>query len=79
MRLHATRDCTTSPNESLSATDLTYIVEWSDTLKSAEWSTTGVSAPTPISNDGTRQKLKVTLPARLGLTQRFVHLRITRP
>ena len=61
------------------ATDLTYTVEWSDTLKAAEWSTTGVSAPTPISNDGTRQKLKVTLPAGLGLTQRFVRLRITRP
>jgi autotransporter-associated beta strand protein len=61
-----------------SATDLTYTVEWSDTLAN-DWSTTGVSAPAILSDNGTTQQIKVTVPAGNGVTRRFVHLKVTRP
>ena len=61
-----------------SATDMTYIVEWSDTLGN-DWSTTGVSAPTILSDNGTTQQIKVTIPAGSGVARRFVHLKVTRP
>lgn len=61
-----------------SATDVTYIVEWSDTLFN-DWSTSGVSAPTILSDNGISQQLKVTVPAGSGVTKRFVHLKVTRP
>ncbi len=60
-----------------SATDVTFIVEWSDTLGS-DWSTSGVSAPTILSDNGTTQQIKVTVPAGSGVTRRFVHLKVTR-
>jgi autotransporter-associated beta strand protein len=61
-----------------SATDVTYIVEWSDTLLN-DWSTVGISAPTVLSDNGTTQQIKVTLPAGSSVTKRFVHLKVTRP
>lgn len=61
-----------------SATDVTYVVEWSDTLLN-DWSTTGVSAPTILSDNGTTQQIKVTVPAGSDVTKRFVHLKVTRP
>ncbi len=60
-----------------SATDITYTVEWSDTLLN-DWSNAGVSAPTILSDDGTTQQIKVTVPAGAG-GRRFVHLRVMRP
>jgi autotransporter-associated beta strand protein len=60
-----------------SATDLNYIVEWSDTLLN-DWSTMGVSAPTILSDNGVTQQVKVTVPAGAGITKRFVHLNVTR-
>jgi hypothetical protein len=59
------------------ATDLTYTVEWSDTLGN-DWSIFGVSAPTILSDDGTTQQIKVTVPAGSGVARRFVRLRVTR-
>ena len=61
-----------------SAIDFTYLVEWSDTL-SNNWSTTGVSAPAILSDNGTTQQIKVTVPAGPGVTKRFVRLKVTRP
>ncbi len=61
-----------------SATDVTYTVEWSDTLGN-DWSTTSVSAPTILSDNGTTQQVKVTVPAGSGVTRRFLHLKVTRP
>ena len=61
-----------------SATELTYTVEWSDTLAN-DWSTSGVSAPAILSDNGTTQQIKVTVPASSGITRRFVHLKVTRP
>ena len=55
-----------------------FIVEWSDTLGN-DWSTTGVSAPTILSDNGTTQQIKVTVPAGSGVARRFVHLKVTRP
>lgn len=57
-----------------SATDVTYIVEWSDDL--ITWSTAGVTSSILI--DGiTTQQMKATIPA--GSTRRFVWLKVTRP
>lgn len=61
-----------------SATDVTFVVEWSDTLLN-DWSTVGVSAPTILSDNGTTQQIKVTVPASVGVTKRFVRLKVTRP
>ena len=43
----------------------TYLVEWSDTLGN-DWSTVGVSAPTILSDNGTTQQIKLTVPAGGG-------------
>ena len=59
-------------------TGVTITVEWSDTLAN-DWSTTGVSAPTVLSDNGTVQQIKVTVPAGSGVARRFVHLKMTRP
>lgn len=61
------------------ATDITFIVEWSDDLSAPSWSTTGVSAPTVLSDNGVTQQVKVTVPAGAGVTRRFVRLMITKP
>ena len=61
-----------------SATDVTCTVEWSDTLAN-DWSTTGLSAPVILSDNGTTQQIKVSVPAGSGITRRFVHLKVTRP
>jgi len=60
------------------ATDVTFVVEWSDTLGN-DWSTSGVSAPTILSDNGTTQQIKVTVPAGSGVTRRFVQLKMTKP
>ncbi|MGB8166970.1 MAG: autotransporter-associated beta strand repeat-containing protein, partial [Chthoniobacteraceae bacterium] len=57
------------------ATDLLFIVEWSDTLASGSWSTAGVTAPVIVSDDGVTQQIKVTLPAGNGVTRRFMRLK----
>lgn len=60
------------------ATDLTYVVEWSDTLASVSWSTAGVTqALIPNSDNGTTQQWKAVVAA--GTTHRFLRLRVTRP
>lgn len=61
-----------------SATDVTCLVEWSDTLGN-DWSTVGVGAPAVLSDNGVTQQVKVTVPAGSGVTKRFVHLKVTRP
>ena len=61
-----------------SATDLTYAVEWSDTLTAGSWSTAGVTQSLiPGSDNGTTQQWKAVVPS--GMTQRFVRLRVIRP
>jgi hypothetical protein len=58
------------------ATDVTYTVEWTDDFTT--WSTTGVNSAI-LSDNGTTQQIKVTVPAGSGVTRRFVHLKVTRP
>ena len=60
------------------ATDVTFIVEWSDTLMSGSWSTAGVSAPVILSDNGTTQQIQVTVPSGSGVVRRFVRLQVTR-
>lgn len=56
------------------ATDVTYIVEWSDDL--VTWSTVGVTSS--VFTDGTTtQQIKALVPA--GVAKRFVHLKVTKP
>jgi hypothetical protein len=63
-----------------SATDVTFTVEWSDTLNGTDWSTTGVTQSlVPGSDNGVSQQVKVTVPAGSGVIRRFVHLKVTRP
>jgi hypothetical protein len=60
------------------ATDVTYTLEWSDTLAN-DWSTAGVAAPVILSDNGTTQQIKVTVPYGTGVGRRFVRLKVTRP
>ncbi|MDZ4403704.1 cadherin-like beta sandwich domain-containing protein [Prosthecobacter sp.] len=54
-----------------------FTVEWSDDLPGSSWSTTGVTENI-LSDNGTVQQVKATLPA--GSTgHRFVHLKVTAP
>jgi YD repeat-containing protein len=57
------------------APDLTYVVEWSDTLANGGWSSAGV-AEVILSDNGTTQQMKATLPAGSN-GRRFVHLKVT--
>ena len=55
----------------------TFTVEWSDTLAANSWSPANVTE-TILSDDGTVQQIKATLPA--GSTgHRFVHLKVSAP
>ncbi|OYV04306.1 MAG: hypothetical protein CFE26_17620, partial [Verrucomicrobiales bacterium VVV1] len=60
-----------------SATDITYSVEWSETLGN-DWSNAGVGAPMILSDTGITQQITVTLPAGVN-GSRFVRLRVARP
>ncbi|MBL9131493.1 MAG: autotransporter-associated beta strand repeat-containing protein [Verrucomicrobiaceae bacterium] len=57
-------------------TGVTAIVEWTDDL--VTWSSSGVSPPTVITDQGVTEVVKVTVPAGSG-TGRFVRLRVTSP
>jgi Domain of unknown function (DUF5122) beta-propeller len=57
-------------------TEVTYRAEWTDALNAA-WSTIGSTAPEVLSDDGTWQEVKVTVPAGTG-SKRFVRLRVTK-
>jgi len=59
-----------------SATDVTFTVEWTDTLPGL-WSSTSVSSSI-MSDNGTTQQIKATVPAGTN-GRRFVRLRVTRP
>jgi hypothetical protein len=54
-----------------------FIIEWSDNLPATSWSTTGVTQQV-LSDNGTLQQVKATLPAGTG-GKRFVRLRVTAP
>lgn len=60
-----------------SATDITFSVEWSDDFTT--WSTSGVSAPSILSDNGVTQQIRVTVPVDVAGTHRFVRGRVTRP
>ncbi len=55
--------------------ELTYAVEWNDTLTGGSWSTAG-GTEIILSDDPTVQQIKATLPAGAG--RRFVRLSVTR-
>lgn len=57
--------------------ELSYAVEWSDTLAAGSWSSNGVTE-TILSNDGTVQKVKASVAAGSS-RKRFLHLKVTRP
>ncbi|GHC63560.1 S8 family serine peptidase [Roseibacillus persicicus] len=58
------------------AADVTGIVEWSDTLESNSWSTTGVTQEVTI-DEPTRELIEATVPGEA--TKRFVRLRVVQP
>jgi hypothetical protein len=55
------------------ATDISYIVEWSDDL--VTWSTAGITT-TVLTDNPTTQQIKAAVPA--GGVRRFVHLKVTK-
>ncbi len=58
------------------ATDVTCTVEWSDNF--TNWSVVGVISSV-LSNNGTTQQIKASIPAGSTVDQRFGRLRVTRP
>lgn len=54
-----------------------FTVEWSDTLPSGSWNTTGVTE-TILSDNGTVQQVKAIIPTGTS-RQRFVHLKVLAP
>lgn len=57
------------------ATDVTYSVEWSDDF--TNWSVVDVTN-TVLSDNGTTQQIKSTIPAEGTVVRRFVRLKVTR-
>ncbi|MGV3664075.1 MAG: cadherin-like beta sandwich domain-containing protein, partial [Prosthecobacter sp.] len=68
----------TYPRSIEAMAECTFVVEWSDTLVSGSWSTTGVTENI-LSATATVQQVKVSIPAGAGVERRFVRLRVTRP
>ena len=58
------------------APDLTYAVEWSQTLAAGSWSTAGVTQQI-TSDNGTIRTVKATVPA--GSAALFLRLKVTAP
>ncbi|MGJ8726102.1 MAG: S8 family serine peptidase [Roseibacillus sp.] len=56
-----------------SATDISGIVEWSETLQANSWSTVGVTSEVTI-DEPTREFIEATVPA--GAVKRFLRLRV---
>lgn len=63
------------PRYKCPAGQVTFIVEWSDSMTAATWSTTGVTSVI-LSDNGTVEQMKSTLPAGAG-GKRFVRLRVS--
>ncbi len=57
---------------------VTFTVEWSDTLAANSWSATGVTESI-LTDDGTMQTVKATVPAGSGIPVRFARLKVTSP
>ena len=57
--------------------EVTFIVEWSDTLQSNDWHTTGVTESI-LSATSTLQQVQATVDVT-GVTRRFMRLRVTDP
>ena len=57
--------------------ELTFAVEWNDTLAAGSWSTAGVTGQI-LTNNGTVQTVKASVPAAAG-SRRFLRLKVTRP
>jgi hypothetical protein len=55
-----------------------FFVEWSDSLAADDWHNTGVSAPVETANDGTLQRIELTIP-KGNSSRRFARLRVTLP
>jgi hyaluronate lyase len=53
-------------------------VEWSDTLDPGSWSTAGVTQSI-LTDNGTLQSIKATVPALLTVERRFARLKVTQP
>lgn len=68
----------TYPRSIEAMTECTFIIEWSDTLLSGSWSTSGVTESI-LSATSTLQQVKASIPAASGVQRRFVRLRVTRP
>ena len=61
------------------ATDLSYLVKWSETLAPGSWSTFGIpdQNPAPLSETATTETLRILVPA--GNLRRFVRLSVNSP
>jgi autotransporter-associated beta strand protein len=61
------------------ATDLEFLVKWSETLAPGSWSTIGIADqnPEPQSETATTETLRILVPA--GTVRRFVRLEVTQP
>ena len=59
-----------------SVTDVSYQVEWANTIDAATWSSAGVTQQI-VSDDGARRTIRAVVPKSAG-AQRFVRLKVTR-
>ena len=70
-------ECTYSRSTLAVNAGVTVTVEWSNTLASGSWSSTGVTQNI-LSDDGTTQQVKALVPTNSASTK-FVHLSVTPP
>lgn len=59
-------------------TELSFQVEWNDSLQPLDWSTNGVTESVTADN-GTTQQVAAQIPAPGGTARRFARLRVTQP
>jgi hypothetical protein len=64
---------------SKAATDLTFTVEWSETLVAGSWSTTGIADQTPPPDSSTAETETLTILVPAGSGKRFVRLLVRQP
>jgi hypothetical protein len=57
---------------------VTFAIEWSDTLATNSWSATGVTQVI-LTDNGTVQTVKATIPTDSTIFRRFIHWKVTAP
>jgi hypothetical protein len=77
-RTATTAELTYSRSKAALNAGVTFTVEYSDSLATNSWSASGVTE-TILTDDGTVETVKASIPSEGTILRRYVHLKVTAP